>query len=255
MASIKLMSTGLIAIVAAVGVVYWYQTAEPGPSGVADDDRPDVVADEKQIAPASVENRQRNPFSPGSDKFESTGGEQVAFALDDTPSSMPGQSDPFDGLPEGEPEIEISSEAISLWQAAQDNASQDGVLSDVNAQPVRLMPGALDAVQVGQSMVFHVPQENLDYEGVIETTHNMLDGEAMVWSGTLSDGGDYAQFTITRNTGGTDVMLATGTNVYHIELNNHTGYGSVIDDRELYRFRQGVDTLVPESDAAPLVAN
>ncbi len=104
---------------------------------------------------------------------------------------------------------------------------------------------AVDGLTQGARIDFPIPQESHVYSGVVSETHSRFGGKVRVATGTLDSELPFAKFSIVDDGDLALVMVATGESVYQIEIDRRTGIGTVLDDRQLDRFRQVDDGLLP----------
>ncbi|KRT55158.1 hypothetical protein [endosymbiont of Ridgeia piscesae] len=152
-----------------------------------------------------------------------------------------------------EAEPALPDEPVALWQDDENGAAAGlPIPAEVEYETIRVNRDVLNNLQVGQPLELPIPQEAKSYYGTIEETHNQLDGQVQVWSGGLENGGNFSNFTLTQGQQSTIVMVATGSRIYQIEINNRTGRGAVIDNRTLSVFKIPGDSVKPTEPTTPI---
>lgn len=97
----------------------------------------------------------------------------------------------------------------------------------------------------GQKLSFFIPQENNSYAGTISESAHVFEGDIKIFSGDIENGNELASFSITESKNTTFVTIATGESIYQVEIDNHSGIGTVLDDRELNQYRLHDDAILP----------
>lgn len=113
--------------------------------------------------------------------------------------------------------------------------------AEVLVEHIQIQPTDFDQLTQGKKLSIYIPQEQQDYSGTIEKSHQQFGGQVQVASGSIDDGQPFSSFTVTKGPELTLVMIATGEKVYQVEINNKTGAGTVIDDQSLDYFRKHDD--------------
>lgn len=129
---------------------------------------------------------------------------------------------------------------VALWQI--------GGEPPTGARPgshgIETDPSLFADLRVGQPIELSLPPPADAVFGVIGERHEQLGGAVQVWSGPLAGENDLASFTITRGVRTTYVTVATGSEVFEVEIDNETGSGSAIDERDIVTGPQEND-MVP----------
>ncbi|WP_198246742.1 hypothetical protein [methane-oxidizing endosymbiont of Gigantopelta aegis] len=131
-----------------------------------------------------------------------------------------------------------------LWQNVADPAQlqyKDSLDSVIELAYIQTDPDRLANLTEGQTVNFEIPQTQKTYQGVVESHYQQFDGKVNVAKGKITGGDAFSSFSITSGPETTLVMVATEDSVYQIEIDNRTGYGTVIDDRALDYFRKQDD--------------
>ncbi len=97
----------------------------------------------------------------------------------------------------------------------------------------------------GDRIDFPIPQESRIYSGVVKEKHERFNGVVKVATGGLETDLPFASFSIVDDGRIALVMVTTGKDIYQIEINKSTGVGTVLNDRQLDRFRQVDDGVLP----------
>lgn len=143
--------------------------------------------------------------------------------------SNSGEMEPVD-----DPEADLSDES--------DRAEYDLVEHE---EPIQMDTEMLARLEVGQAVDFYVPQLGHSFETEIESESEQLEG-VKVWTGKIEgkqeDGSDVI---ITRGESMTNVILSTSKGVYTAHIDNKTGEGEIVDDREY------TDRMIDEDDGIP----
>jgi len=113
--------------------------------------------------------------------------------------------------------------------------------SEIIAESIQTEPHAFDHLTQGEELTIFIPQEQQGFNGTVKTYHQQFGGKVNVSSGSIENGNDFSSFTVTKGPELTLIMLATGENIYQIEINNVTGEGTVINDKSLDYFRKHDD--------------
>jgi len=131
-----------------------------------------------------------------------------------------------------------------LWQNVADPAQlqhKDPLDSVIELAYIQADPDRLANLTEGQRVNFEIPQTQKTYQGVVESYYQQFDGKVKVAKGKITGGDAFSSFSITSGPETTLVMVATEDSIYQIEIDNRTGYGTVIDDRALDYFRKQDD--------------
>ena len=97
----------------------------------------------------------------------------------------------------------------------------------------------------GEKISFLIPQEDKSYVGIINESTRAFGGDVKISSGDIDNGNEHASFSITEAEDTTFVTIATGKSIYQVEIDNYSGIGVVMDDRELNRYRYDGDGILP----------
>lgn len=113
-----------------------------------------------------------------------------------------------------------------------------------NIEPVRTDPNFLADLQVGQALDFFIPQLGQSFQGVIDTTSKQMGG-VKVWKGSIQDDDEKSNVLITQGKSMTHVVLTTTKGVYAVQIDNKSGEGAVIDEREYTGKTVDIDDGIP----------
>ncbi|GEM_PF-1976912 len=141
----------------------------------------------------------------------------------------------------------IEDRPVSLWQLSDGSKHSVTREEGISSEPIVLLPDAFDKVVLGQPLQLEIPQEEVPLYGIVSDMHTELNGKVTVWSGPLDGSHETASFTITKGSITTYVTVATGGSIYEISVDNDTGEGSVFNEEDLTRGKQGDDVVVPAS--------
>ena len=144
----------------------------------------------------------------------------------------------------------VSEDTVKqLWRTA--STSEEEIQSlpeEVLVEQIQVPPHAFDNLVEGQKVTLFIPQEGYEHVGTVEQSFSQFSGQVAVSSGSIEGGDQFSSFTITKGAQTTYVMVATNEGIYQVEIDNKTGHGTVIDDKELDHFRQEEDTVMPPPD-------
>ncbi|MCH9675872.1 MAG: hypothetical protein K0U93_30830 [Gammaproteobacteria bacterium] len=145
------------------------------------------------------------------------------------------------GLAE-EPGGEAFDLPVALWEPGEGSVkTRDGLA----AAKIEVDPSVFESLEVGQPLELMIPQEGAPLYAVVDETHDQLNGDVQVWSGPVDGSHETASFTISRGSATTYVTVATGTSVYEISINNETGAGTVVDEIDMTKGKDGNDIVIP----------
>lgn len=137
-----------------------------------------------------------------------------------------------------------ADQPIPLWE----KDLSDGLVEDTtieHEERIKTNPEILAKLQVGQVLEFFVPQLGESFQSEITSTSNQL-GNVKVWKGNIqSEGQEKSNFIMTQGAVNTNVVLSTAEGVYTVYIDNETGEGTVIDDREYTSRMSDTDDAIP----------
>jgi len=192
-----------------------------------------VPTEKQQTSPERTEKENRNMLLQG--KSDKTGEKNKVFSahLNSTISKKP-----ISELSRKDPR--------KLWKSIPQQEKPASLPDNVEVEFIQMPDGALQNLQVGEKIDLLIPQKGRAYVGTVKKTSSRFsDGNVKVSSGPLDNGQDFSSFSIVEGDKITLVTVATGAEIYQVEIDNKTGVGTVLDDRELQQFRQGNDNLSP----------
>ncbi len=132
----------------------------------------------------------------------------------------------------------------SLWQQSKTRPeTEQSLAEEISIEHIKVAAEAFNNLTVGQQVSLYIPQENKDYLGTVTENYQQFEGKVEISSGELVNASQFSSFTVTQGAESTLVMIATNESIYQVEINNASGYGTVIDDRELDHYRQHDDSL------------
>lgn len=155
-------------------------------------------------------------------------------------------------LPKASPDDNIpvqDRQAISLWQKAdQDNVTTDP--DQLRVEHVVADPTALTQLEVGRKVDFVIPHTDEAVSGEITAQQSANNG-VKVYDIKLNNNNPLTGAQIVRGKQSTDVAVITEQGNYTVSINNKTGAGTVIDDRDLNIYRTESDVVLVPTQAPP----
>jgi hypothetical protein len=141
-------------------------------------------------------------------------------------------------------------EPEQIWQLATvvDQLRPKSLPDNVNVEYIKIADPKNLAFSEGQKLSLLIPQENKFYVGTIEESTSEFDGTVVISSGDIKNGGLFSSFSIVEGENTTFVTVATGESIYQIEIDQKSGIGIVMDDRELDQYRHDDDGILPPLD-------
>ncbi|MES9845585.1 MAG: hypothetical protein ABW162_14145 [Candidatus Sedimenticola sp. PURPLELP] len=130
----------------------------------------------------------------------------------------------FDSTPRGEP--------VRLWEPAAAGDTPDHFASDMHLETILADPQQMGSISIGQTLELPIPQEGKVYQAMIMESGSLLNGAVKTWMGSFDSNGHVGTLTLVRGEGLTVASLATDDTVYSIEIDNETGLGHVLDEKE-----------------------
>jgi len=141
---------------------------------------------------------------------------------------------------------------VSLWEQVESDM-RDPVEGDtvVHEELIKTDSETLATVQVGQVLDFFVPQLGESFQSKVSSTSNQF-GEVKVWKGSIEgEEENKSNFIMTRGEKMTHVVLSTSEGNYTVNIDNKTGEGTVVDDREYTSRMSDIDDSIPFYDDEP----
>lgn len=139
-----------------------------------------------------------------------------------------------------------SSEDYLAWRPVDGPMEiPDSLPPDVEAAFVDASDLDVESLSPGMRLAFPIPQESRVYSGQVKETHRRFGNRVAVVTGQLAGERPFASFSIVDDGSIALATVATGQNVYQIEIDRRTGIGTVLDDRQFDRFRRVDDGLLP----------
>jgi len=135
-------------------------------------------------------------------------------------------------------------QTIPLWEKdVSGNFAEDTTIE--HEERIKTDPEVIANLQVGQMLEFFVPQLGESFQSEVTSTSNQF-GDVKVWKGEIQgEEQDSSNFIMTQGEVMTNVVLSTNDGIYTVYIDNETGQGTVVDDRE-YTSR-----MSHENDAIP----
>ncbi len=141
---------------------------------------------------------------------------------------------------------DASPDALIAWTPARGPMQMPASIPEgVDVEFVRTDGLDVGNLRQGDRIEFPIPQESRIYSGVVEEKHERFNGGVKVATGGLETDLPFASFSIVDDGRIALVMVTTGKDIYQIEIDKSTGVGTVLDDKQLDRFRQVDDGLLP----------
>ena len=135
---------------------------------------------------------------------------------------------------------------IAIWVPLEKGTDSLEENNRVPSAPIQMNPSFFQRLQIGQPVEIPIPQEEFPLFGVVSENHSQLNGEVEVWSGPIDGSHETASFTVTRGEITTYVTVATGTSIYEVSLDNATGIGSVVNEKDLTKDVSEQDFVIPD---------
>jgi len=132
-----------------------------------------------------------------------------------------------------------------VWQPIAQQQRPITLPDDLRVEYIKVAENSTMTFSEGQKVSFFIPQENSSYFGKINESTFAFGGNVKISSGDIENGNELASFSITEGKNTTFVVIATGKSIYQVEIDNSTGIGVVLDDRELDLYRQHDDAILP----------
>jgi len=121
----------------------------------------------------------------------------------------------------------------------------ESVPEGVDVEFIRTDGLDVENLRQGDRIDFPIPQESRIYSGVVKEKHERFNGVVKVATGGLETDLPFASFSIVDDGRIALVMVTTGKDIYQVEIDKSTGVGTVLDDKQLDRFRQVDDGVLP----------
>ncbi len=135
-------------------------------------------------------------------------------------------------------------QSISLWEMDTSEKFEEDTTIE-HEERIKTRPEVLAQLQVGQVLDFFIPQLGESFQSEITSTSNQL-GNVKVWKGDIqNEEQEKSNFIMTQGAVMTNVVLSTAEGVYTVHIDNETGEGTVIDDREYTNRMSNTDDSVP----------
>ncbi len=135
--------------------------------------------------------------------------------------------------------------ASQLWQQDMPSQRPQYLPENVDIEFVKANNSLRRKFDEGEKIALLIPQEDKVYEGKVISSTNAFSGAVKMTEGTLENGNPLASFSITSDSNTTLATVATGESIYQIEIDNQTGVGFVMDDRELDSLKHPEDGILP----------
>ena len=139
----------------------------------------------------------------------------------------------------------LSKQTQWIWQSIAQQQRPNTLPDKLYVEYIKVVADNSLKFSEGEKISFLIPQEDKSYVGTINESTRAFSGDVKISSGDIDNDNEHASFSITEAEDTTFVTIATGESIYQVEINNHSGIGVVMDDRELNRYRYDGDGILP----------
>ncbi len=138
--------------------------------------------------------------------------------------------------------------SIPLWEKdVSGNFTEDTTIE--HEEQIKTDPEIIANLQVGQVLEFFVPQLGESFQSEVTSTSNQF-GDVKVWKGEIQgEEQDKSNFIMTQGEAMTNVVLSTTEGIYTVYIDNETGRGTVVDEREYTSRMSDTDDAIPYSES------
>jgi hypothetical protein len=138
--------------------------------------------------------------------------------------------------------------SIPLWEKdVSGNFTEDTTIE--HEERIKTDPEIIANLQVGQVLEFFVPQLGESFQSEVTSTSNQF-GDVKVWKGEIQgEEQDKSNFIMTQGEAMTNVVLSTTEGIYTVYIDNETGQGTVVDEREYTSRMSDTDDAIPYSES------
>ena len=138
--------------------------------------------------------------------------------------------------------------SIPLWEKdVSGNFTEDTTIE--HEERIKTDPEIIANLQVGQVLEFFVPQLGESFQSEVTSTSNQF-GDVKVWKGEIQgEEQDKSNFIMTQGEAMTNVVLSTTEGIYTVYIDNETGRGTVVDEREYTSRMSDTDDAIPYSES------
>ena len=127
---------------------------------------------------------------------------------------------------------------IELWQIS-DRASPL-VVDGLPATEFKLDPKRLQNLQVGQTIRFDLPENNMPIEAEITGTYNDPGG-IQVWKGQIKDEVRHSSVIITQGAEQTHIIIASTQGNFSLVMDNQSGMSTLVDEGTIHERQSPID--------------
>ncbi len=138
-----------------------------------------------------------------------------------------------------------TNQAEQVWQPIAQQQHPEMLPDNLYVEYIKVADKSSMKFSEGQKVSFLIPQENKSYIGTIIESTRAFGGDVKISSGDIENGNEFASFSITEGEKTTFVTVATGESIYQVEIDQQSGIGVVMDDRELNQYRHNEDGIFP----------
>lgn len=132
-----------------------------------------------------------------------------------------------------------------VWQPIAQQQQPETLPDNLHVEYIKIAENDSMNFSEGEHVSFLIPQENKSYVGIINESTRAFGGDVNIASGDIENGNEHASFSITEGENTTFITVATGESIYQVEIDNQSGVGVVLDDRELNQYRHKEDGITP----------
>ncbi len=138
--------------------------------------------------------------------------------------------------------------SIPLWEKdVSENFTEDTTIE--HEERIKTNPEIIANLQVGQVLEFFVPQLGESFQSEVTSTSNQF-GDVKVWKGEIQgEEQDKSNFIMTQGEAMTNVVLSTTEGIYTVYIDNETGQGTVVDEREYTSRMSDTNDAIPYSES------
>ena len=151
--------------------------------------------------------------------------------------------------PSAEDNIPVQDrQALTLWQAGQKSAQVEP--GELRIEKVTANPEYLEQLEVGRKVEFVIPHTGESVSGEI-AGQDLANSGVTTYDLKLDNDNPLTGGHAVRGNISTDFVVVTESGNYTVSINNKTGAGQVIDDRDLYIYRQNPDAIPVDTGTPP----
>lgn len=142
----------------------------------------------------------------------------------------------------------LDMQAKQVWQPIAQQQQPKTLPDNLHVEYIKVADSNSMKFSEGEKVSFLIPQENKSYVGIVNESTRAFGGDVNISSGDIENGSDHASFSVTEGENTTFITVATGESIYQVEIDNQSGVGVVLDDRELNQYRHKEDGIYPPAE-------